>query len=468
MVGVPSSIGQGAGAAQSLAQKVLGLTGAAAKTWRDRLKPAAYTSPTGKRVTFAFEDLSRGFTIRGTQFDFPGVNDSYIQQSGYSSRKYPFACIFSGGQCDLLATQFEQALLETGTGRLEHPIYGTIDVVPLGDVDRSDALKTACNESIVTVTWFTTTGAIYPTSTTNAQNEIQSALDGFNLAAATAFASGVPNLKGVGALAGAIATIKGALKSVKGALAKASAAVSSVRKAFDTAFIAINSGMDLLIGTPLQLALQIENLIQSPGRALKGIESRLEAYANLADSIFGSSAGNPGKALHATSTLLANQTKAANDFHISKLFALSAVAGSVVSVTAQPIKLAFSTRNQVLSAAVAVAEQLDAATVWLDAGHTALAAVNTRANYQVDTGEAYAALQQLVALTTGYLVQASFSLLPEKAIVLDRPRTIIDLCAELYGSVADDKLDLLINTNQLSGDQILELAAGTRILYYPS
>jgi hypothetical protein len=50
-------------------------------------------------------------------------------------------------------------------------------------------------------------------------------------------------------------------------------------------------------------------------------------------------------------------------------------------------------------------------------------------------------------------------------VVLDRPRTIIDLAAELYGSV-DDKLDFLISSNNLTGDQILELQRGQVISYY--
>jgi len=64
-------------------------------------------------------------------------------------------------------------------------------------------------------------------------------------------------------------------------------------------------------------------------------------------------------------------------------------------------------------------------------------------------------------------VKVSFSLVPERSIVLDRPRTIIDLCAQLYPrDNLDEKLDFLINTNDLSGDELLELPRGRKILYY--
>ncbi len=55
----------------------------------------------------------------------------------------------------------------------------------------------------------------------------------------------------------------------------------------------------------------------------------------------------------------------------------------------------------------------------------------------------------------------------ERSIVLDRDRTILDLCAELYDEV-DEKLDLIIDTNNLSGDEVFELKAGRRIVYYPN
>jgi len=48
---------------------------------------------------------------------------------------------------------------------------------------------------------------------------------------------------------------------------------------------------------------------------------------------------------------------------------------------------------------------------------------------------------------------------------LSRDRTIIDLVGELYGNI-DDELDFFINSNNLSGNEILELPKGKEIVYY--
>jgi hypothetical protein len=103
---------------------------------------------------------------------------------------------------------------------------------------------------------------------------------------------------------------------------------------------------------------------------------------------------------------------------------------------------------------------------WRDQAFTDVQAIEFGGAGVVDTGEAYQALQQAVALTAGFLIQVSFTLAAERRIVLDRDRTIIDVAAELYGSV-DDRLDFLINTNNLSGDDILELKRGRSLVYYP-
>ncbi len=84
----------------------------------------------------------------------------------------------------------------------------------------------------------------------------------------------------------------------------------------------------------------------------------------------------------------------------------------------------------------------------------------------VDTGESYQGVQEAVTVAANYLIDISFTLLQERRRVLDRERTIIDLCAEIYGRVDDNTLNFLINTNQLTGDQILELPRGRVIVYY--
>lgn len=442
--------------------------------WPDRLRQAAYTSPKGTRIRFDYEAVSREVTRRGTVFDFPLLDESYVQQAGHSSRRYPLRVFFWGADHDRIATAFEVALLEPGIGRLEHPLYGTFNVVPFGDITRRDDLKSEANQTVVEVTFWTTLPAIYPQSTTVPQSEILASLGRFDVAAAQRFADAM-KLAGVLNQANSKATIRSFLKSISASLESISGAVTSVNQAFRSVQREINFGMDVLIGQPLLLAQQISNLIKLPGRAIGGIGSRLDAYGELADRIFGSDAGNPGRALTSGSALPLRTDTVANDFHTSDLVVMSAVAGSVnvvvgnpIGTDGQPSRLPqLRTKPDALNAADALLAQFEAANGWRDEGLAALQGIPGVHGYQVDAGESYQELHGAVFQTLGHLVAISFSLIPERRIVLDRPRTIIDLAGELYRSVDDETLDFIITTNNLTGSEILELGRGRSILYYP-
>jgi hypothetical protein len=212
----------------------------------------------------------------------------------------------------------------------------------------------------------------------------------------------------------------------------------------------INFGIDVLIGQPLLLAEQVLNLITAPSRALAGIASRLEGYRNLLDRMVASSKSAPGD----TSALERIVVRLSNDFHTADLAASGAVLGSVSSV----LENTFTAKPGALEAAEAILAQADAATAWRDGRFDDLG--------QIDTGEASRAVQETVALAVGYLVEISFTLVPESAVVLDRPRGLVELCGELYRSVSDERLDFLVNTNRLTGSEILELPRGRRVVYY--
>jgi hypothetical protein len=422
-------------------------------TWQDRLREAAYTSPSGTRIKLVYEDVSRSVEARGTVWEFAGVDGAYVQQTGHGARAYPLRVFFTGANHDRVADAFLAALLEPGSGRLEHPRYGPVSVRPLGTITQRDDLKTGANQTIFDVPFLTSLEGVYPSSDGDAENEILAALGNFDVELAQRFEESA-SLAAQASRANLASTIRGFLRDTSAALQTAADAVASVRREFADAVSIVNYGIDVFIGQPLLLARQVSDLIKAPARALAGIESRLEGYAALAASIFGSSAGSPASTI-AAAAVPSSLTKAANDFQASNLFAMNAVAGMVLST----LEHEFRTRPEALGAAARILGQFDELVAWRDAGFAALT--------QVDSGGAYQALHQAVALTVGRLVEASFTLVPERRIVIDRPRTIIDLAAELYGSV-DDRLNLLISSNDLTGSEILELPRGSTIVYYPS
>jgi prophage DNA circulation protein len=417
-------------------------------SWQDRIGEAAYTSPKGTRQTFQFEDVSKEIDKRAATFSFPGVDGTYVQDNGQSERRFPLRCIFTGSDCDQAAEAFEGLLLERGSGTLEHPLYGKKTVVPYGTISRRDDLVRGANQSIIEVVFWSTLGAVYPSSGFSPKGALLASLNNSTGKVSHAFSKAM-KLNTEARRASAKLSIREALRNVQGALGKVSAVTASIDREFHQIQSDINFGIDVLIGQPLLLARQMMNLVTAPARALAGILARLEAYSNLLDRMVRTSTSAPAD----VSVIPALRVRRQNEFQIAALVAQAAVQGSVASVDEN----AFTAKPEALAAAEAILAQADALTAWSDQRYGD--------QEVIDAGEGYQALQETIALAVGFLVEISFSLVPERSIVLDRPRNIVELAAEIYGSV-DDRLDFLISTNKLTGSGIILLPRGRRIFYY--
>lgn len=412
-------------------------------SWIDRLRESAYTSPSGLRQVFLYEDVNEEFTKKGAAFDFAGADGTFIQDLGVTGRRYPLLVIFSGTDYDQEAATFMDSIAERGAGSLEHPIYGLKKVVPFGRIRRRDDLKTAANQAIIQLTFFVTLGTIFPTSQSSPAAETLAALEEFKQKVAESFEQLLD-------LDSAVETTtfkneyQTLLDVVSNTLQGVADTTEDVREQFNAIKDSINNGIDILVSQPLTLAFQTIELIKAPGRALTSITSRLDAYGNLLQNIIDS-----GIAILAPGS----DSRVANAFQTRDLYAMNLVTASVNAT----LNNQFSTKVEALAAAEVLLVMLDEVTVWREDNYESLD--------EIDTGEAYQQMLNSVALAAGFLVDISFSLKQERSLTLTRARTIIDLEAELYGTV-DTNLDFLINTNDLTGDEILELPRGREIVYY--
>ena len=411
--------------------------------WQDRLQELAYTSPSGVRITGDYENVSKSVEKKTTGFEFPDADGTFVQDLGHTGRRYPIRWIFWGDDYDIEANEFEAALLERGIGKLEHPIYGTVNVVPFGAITRRDDLKTAANQAVIDITFWETIDLIYPAAQTDPASEVLTAIDEYNDVAAAEFEEKT-SLDSAVEQATFKNTYQSLLGSAQSGLQTVADTQADVQKQFNAIVDSVNQGIDILVGQPLTLAFQTVQLIQAPARALTSISARLVAYGDLANSII-----TGDGAIHSPG----NDARNSNEFHTDDLYASTYVTGSILSV----VNNQFTTKTEALEAADIILTQFDNVTNWRDDNFQSLV--------EIDTGGSYQQLQEAVALTAGFLVEISFTLKQEHRIVLNRARTIIDMVAELYGSV-DDQLDFFINSNDLTGSEILELPKGREIVYY--
>lgn len=409
--------------------------------WQDRVTEAAYTPSGGDRLTFLFEDVSRNVTLRGTAFEFPDANGTLVQRTGNSSRRYPLRVFFSGENHDLEAAAFEEALLVSGVGKLEHPFYGDLDVVPFGDVGRRDDLVTSGNQTVVDVTFWNTLDVAYPTSQNDPGTAVISAVDEYNIKAAEEFEDTI-KLGSATNRAAFVSRYEALQSSVRAGLAGIAEQTDEVSRQFDAIDRSINTSITVLARDPITLASQTIQLIQSPSRSAAAISDKIEAYGNLARTVI-----SQGVAV------LGLDDTPNNTFHTADLFASTYISGMVLSV----VNNEFQTRPGALEAAEVLLATLEDVTAWRDDNYASLE--------ESDTGGIYQQIQESVALAAGFLVDISFTLKQERSLVLTRNRTPVDLCAELYGQV-DEVLQFFIDSNGLSWQEHLEIQEGRRVVYY--
>jgi prophage DNA circulation protein len=409
--------------------------------WTDRVREAAYTTPGGVRLTFDFENVSGSVEKNTVAYDFPGAAGTYIQDLGRSGRRLPLRMFVWGEDYDQAADILMDGLSESGVGKLEHPVYGVINVVTFGSINRRDDLKTAANQAVIEAEFWETTDAVFSTQQEAPAAAVQKAVTEYNENTADQYeqATDLDNTAKQSQLKGSYQLLLDALDAQLGAIANSQADVAAQ---YDAVRDSINASIDTLIGQPLTLAFQSAILAEAPARALTAITARLDAYGNLLETLTG------------TSFEPELDSQSSNQFHSSDLFAMSYVAGSVVSV----INNQFETKSEAISAADVILVMMDSVTAWRDDQFEALG--------EIDTGEAYQQLLEAVGLAAGFLVQISFTLKQERSFVTVTERNFLELTAQLYGTTDDATLDFFIDSNSLTGIEIIEIPRDRRIVYY--
>jgi len=416
-------------------------------SWQDRLQKAAYISPLGFRRVFHYEDVNISFIKKTADFEFPAKDGSYVQDLGRAGRRIPLRVVLWGDDYDKEALAFEATLLEKGVGRLEHPIYGTINVIPFGDIKRRDDLKTSANQAIIEVEFYETIFELYAGALTDILDDIFKLVDLYNDAS-----SGQLDAEVIVDTVVQDAYFRNFYGELIGGITGSLGGIANSDEAVRTQFNATSQSMtqDLESTADIDtkiLGSQTNILIQLPAKVSTiNIDARYGAYLSLFQGVLDYTADNI--------QIEQITNKEINEFFSRDMHAGSYLAGIIVAI----LNTRFELKSEVLTYLDNINELFTQWTDWREANYALLGSE--------DVGEMYGTLQQTVALTSSFLVQESFDLKTEKTIILDRDRALLELVAELYQDIDNDTIDLFIKTNSLSGDEILELPRGRQVVYY--
>lgn len=443
--------------------------------WNDEIKSATYTSPSGKVFTFFYEtSVSKETDLKTATFTFPEKDGALVVPLGLGGRRFPMTCSFYGANCLTEADAFEAGLEERGYGELQHPVYGVRKVVPTGSIKRSNDLKSGLNVSTVEIVFAETIiDETFPDSKVVSVDKIEGSMEALVQNAAAEFNKDLDtsNLKEVIRTQNKLQTSVDNIEESINAVAMQSKSVYTEVQQVETE---LSASISSITENPEAVVFQTYTILEQPSKIAVDAESKIEQYNKSFNDVL--------KGLESDSL---GVKAAINQFATTKML-LAGIVGSLASgvafcsfgsgFTDFPISggsrdkgssfslsdsesvnnAIFRCREDAVNAAASIAELYDKFVEFCDS--------KIKEDYQVDTGETYNYLRDVVNESIDVIINASFDLPTRKLITTERDHQIMELLAELYGNF--DHLDEFILDNQLTYDEIELIPMGRQVVYY--
>jgi prophage DNA circulation protein len=401
----------------------------------DRLRSAEYTAPSGERFELQFDDLERAGGKKAAVHEFPQQDAASVQDLGNQAEKFPMAVYFTGADYDTQADAFWSALGERGPGSLQHPRYGDIPVLPIAWT-QAEKLVDGLGRADFKVEFLRVLADVpFPITSVAIDEAVGSAVAEATEAAA-AEAAGEFDPENAADLAVVKAGVLDGVQSYQDAFAEVTAVSEEIQAESTKAVRDITGGIDDLLAEPLTLFTSLANLARLPARVLTSVVNKLKAYNAYVEAIV---QAEPLSVAQATAFVEA---------------VLYGMAGATEASTIGALR----SRGEAIAAADALETIGETVAAAIEAAEAAVPGFRT-------SPETMTALIGAASAARASLLERAYSLRAERRVTLASDRTPLDLVAEFYGG-AIDELDAFIESNGLTGDEIILVPAGREVVYY--
>lgn len=396
--------------------------------YTDRLREMVYTSPSGQSFVLQFDSVSEESGKKAPATEFPGRDIGQVQDLGQSIRQYPVECYLTGPDYDLEADRFREALTEKGPGTLEHPRYGDLQVLPVSVVITEDFVNGAGRASFSISFLEANETQTFPRINFAPLPVLESLTD-----------------ESVLTIVDSVRDIELSTEEKRGLVDFTKDAVQGIKEGFSTLTGLSNDLNNQVNGTVNRILREIDSLVLAPAlfmesiltlyrlpsRVILNVEAKINAYQQIYGSLI--------RGFADTTRRYGDRFRRLNQGQLGGI-----LISASESVSVGPIP----TRTQGLT----------------NMQRLALLRSNIITDIQDADFETLSSIQRVATNGIQSLIRQSLSLPTEQIIRLESDRTPIDLTFELYKSLTN--LDLLIEYNELTGDEILLIPRGREIRYY--
>jgi prophage DNA circulation protein len=405
------------------------------------------TSPSGFEFTALWSGDSRSNEKQLGIFKTPGVRGVLSQDLDVNGDAYNTGVWFSGEDYDRTGEQFFNALRERGVWSVVHPVWGTKENMQV--VSYTQPLELATGVIQTTIEFLQVLDKNGATSSQQVAAETvsqnialqETTSDQLNQVVDQTTADQTAKLRTMAE--NTVAAFSTTLENITSQVAEVQAQADSIKR-----------GIDSTIGeTPidvLSLAGQIQALVNLPGQVEVNLKSRIETYQRFADTIFESSPDSPTDANINTAAIQ----------ELANVAAIGAVA--VGAVTTQ-----LKSRQSVIDNVEASLDLFESVVDGLDATQ-ALYDGQLLSDSYFSQSQSFADTALISALSLAFLIKSAFDLAIEKRITLTEPQNPVMVAMREYQGPGenDENIDLFIDSNELTRNEVLLLPAGKEVVVY--
>jgi hypothetical protein len=405
------------------------------------------TSPSGQYFEALWQGSARSAEKKLGIYDYPRFKGSIVQDLNVKAVRYPMKIYFQGPDHDKTADKFFKCVSEYGPWQVIHPTKGklnlqmvsiTEDTMPVEHLNYTmfilEWLEPAKENPILSMI-LSADSVIGKALTT-----IQSFQNQFNQILQLSFSA-------IDAVSGMIDVVTGIITSSLGMVTNL---VSGVQGSFDQAVRSLDDLLDASILDPLAVAAQVTSLATIPAQAMTDFKDSYSYISNAVD------------------LTIAQLPDQASDKAFNQACVIEMVLGSLFTSACQLSATSdYTTRADVIYAMESLTDMFSSIVDNLDDVQNLFITSNIERQY-FSNSQAFGDMLILFGLTMQSLIASIFDLAIEKRFTLQTARSPIEITASEYGSFGDNdsNYDLFIQSNGLSGNDILILPPGREVVVY--
>ena len=252
-------------------------------SYRDRLRSMTYTSPSGKEFTLLFDSLSRTGGKKAPVSEYPGQNQGGVQDLGNTTPTFPVSCYITGADYDTEADSFWEALHETGPGKLYHPRWGNLNVLPIPNTQEEQFVE-GCGRAVFDITFIKVNDESfeYPLVSQDGVAKVSSNVS----TAAEAITAGVPEeVTDTATKAGLVETVGNVLTAISDGFETITDMTEDLSSEISQKITDIENTIDDLVEAPAELMEAVLTLYQLPATVITDITTKIDAYAAIYENV---------------------------------------------------------------------------------------------------------------------------------------------------------------------------------------